>query len=190
MPQIGTAQWVTIDGTGQTEPPELYAWWQWWVRDAPQNGHVAVRAVPVAANDQIYAQVQAINDATVSMFIINLSSNRAFPFWFNIVQPTQQLNHGPNPLPAHVEGRTAEWIIERPQRLNSNRLYQLANYSVAVFDECNGNSHSHILTDIDLSRSRLIRMTVWDASPGQVPGKVVSIATRNSNNGIEARYIP
>ena len=189
MPQIGTAQWVTLDGAGGTVP-DLYAWWQWWVRDAPQNGHIAIRGVPVAVGNLIYAQVQAIDDVTVSMLIVNLSSNAAFPFWFDIETPTQPMIIGPNPRPAHVEGRTAEWIIERPQHLDSSAFYQLSNYGQTVFDDCNGMFRSsQQMADTDLSRARLVRMTVWDAPLGQVPGRVVSIPARAGNNRIDMNYV-
>src|SRR5262249_7766123 len=126
LPQLGTAHWVTTNASLAADR-QLYAWWQWWVRGAPHNGHVVIRRVPVAHGDKIFSQLQMVNRTTASLFIMNLTSHIAFPVWFRI-HPHQPQNPGPNPLHPHIEGRTAEWILERPQHLNSHENYQLANY--------------------------------------------------------------
>jgi hypothetical protein len=188
MPQMGTAQWVTLDDNGATEP-QLYAWWQWWVRDAAQNGHVAIRGIRTDPRDLIYAQVQAINDVTASLFLINLSSHMAFPLWFNI-EPAQPPLTGPNPLPAHIEGRTAEWILERPQHIDSTALYQLANYGRVAFQACGGVSSSlNQSADRDLTYARLVRMTSWDLPGDPVIGRVVSLPRRAGNTSIDVDYV-
>lgn len=189
LPQIGTGHWVTVDGA--TSPDRtVFAWWQWWLPHAQQNGQIVIQSLPIAAGDSVYAQVQAIDAITVSLFIINLSTNLAFPAWFKVVHPNPLPVTGPNPLPSHVEGRTAEWILERPRHLDSDVIYQLADYGEATFESCNaGTGPFNNLADIDLSRAGLMRMTIWDPTGNQVPGAVASVPERDGNDSIKLHYL-
>jgi hypothetical protein len=189
LPQIGTEQKVTVQVLSAPDR-KLCAWWQWWVHDAPHSGRIVIKSLRVNAGDPIYAQVQKIDDVTASLFIINLQSNLAFPAWFKVVQPGPAPNPGPNPLIPYIEGRTAEWVVERPGVIDSDEIYQLPNYGELTFSGCNAGAGPPLgPVDVDLSRARLIRMTIWDDPESQVPGRIGSIPARNGSNSVVLRYV-
>ncbi len=186
--QIGSGQWVTADSAGGVAP-NLFTWWQWFVRDGQYNGQIIIKAVPVAPGDVIYAQVDAVSLTQAFLLIINLTSNLAFPFAFGYVDPIQPILSPTNPLPAHIEGRTAEWILERPAHVHDPMLYSLPNYGATAFLACYaGTDAAGPAQQVDFHRARLMRMVDWQVPPRA--SKVVSSPARLGTTGIKVHYGP
>jgi peptidase A4-like protein len=179
MPQVGTGQYVSVAGG----PPslDLFAWWQWWERDDPRGQQIRYKGFPILAGQTVYTQIQALSRTKVSVFVKNETTGLAFPHWYVVQSPPLV---GTNPLPPHVEGRTAEWIVERPTNPRTGRYFDLANYGTATFIDCHG---ACVSGDLRLQRARLIRMNEWDVGSA-TPGKVASIPERLSVSSLRTRY--
>jgi Peptidase A4 family len=187
LPQMGTGQYVTV--TNGTPKPHLFAWWQWWDRNFPLAEQIVIKhkKFPVHAGDEIYAQIEALGPTKVSLFIKNLTTGLALPMWYG-APPSVQQNF--NTIPVHVEGRTAEWIVERPgiPKTHPVRFFPLADYGLTIFTQCNAASGTPILYhDEQLQRARLIRMNVWDEAAH--PGILVSSPARISVTSFGVSYV-
>lgn len=141
LPQIGTASVVEPDKlTGQLRP-RCYAWVQWWVR-GKHFGEIEVASFPVAARDEIHAElvVREKRDE-VSFHMTRLRAGEA-PLHMDIIwaagKVLAELGKGPDTLGdgepfdrslTPAEGRTAVWCVERPLSLpkpsRPSQLYPL-----------------------------------------------------------------
>jgi len=186
LPQIGSGHWVTADSAGNAQR-SLFAWWQWFVRGSQNNGQIAIKAVPVKSGDLIYAQVTAVAPSLASLFIINLTTKVAFPFWFQYASPIQPIQSPSNPLPVHIEGRTAAWILERPSHRDNPMLYPLPDYHSTTFKICcAGTDSPGPSQDVDLRRAHLVRMVDWDLPPAA--SKAVSTPSRDGATSVLLHY--
>lgn len=186
LPQLGTAQRVKVKGG--VAKRYLEAWWQWWDRDDPLGQQIAIKNFPVKPKDEIYAQVQALTPTLVSLFIKNMTTGLTLPMWYEA--PPPPASGRINILPVHVEGRTADWIVERPAIPNTNppQPYVLADYGSTTFSNCNAASGSVNGLNEQLQRSRLIEMNVWD-EPAH-PGVLVSHPARVNSTTLKVDYVP
>jgi hypothetical protein len=185
LPQIGTGHYVTV--TAGVAVPDLFAWWEWWGRDDPHKQQIRIAAVPVMAGDTVYARIHALGPKTVRLFIKNETTGQAIGFDYTVQTPVAV---GPNPLPPHVEGRTADWILERPALPDHQpiKLFTLADYGEATFCDCNAATGDGALQrELDLRRARLIRMNVWD-DKAEI-GHVVSQSQRKGDDKLQLRYL-
>jgi hypothetical protein len=189
LPQVGSGQWLTADGGGNINP-SYFAWWQWFVRGGEHNHQVAIKLLSVHPDDKLYAQVTAVAPALASLFIINLTTNVAFPFWFDFeAKPIQPALSKTNPLPVHIEGRTAAWVLERPAHRDAPALFDLPNYGSTTFEDCcAGTDSPGANQDVDLSRARLMRMVDWNLPP--VSAKEISTPTGSGPRGFRLKYVP
>lgn len=181
MPQLG------IQRASLSNPADewLLAWWQWWVKPDPEGLQVVIRCMPVAAQDEIYAQVQEIGPAKVSFFMRNMTQNKSFAFAYELPNPW-----GPLPSPVHlaVEGRTAEWIVERP--LVPRHAPRLGDFGQTLFTDCcaaTGSGLGGPLTDIALDGSRLIKLNEWDNHA--CPGRLASSALQEGPDSFAMTFV-
>jgi hypothetical protein len=175
LPQLGTGHWVE-ERSGIAQP-DLFAWWEWWARK------IRIPAVPVQAGHTVYARLQGLSATTVNLFIKNETTGASLPYSY-VVQPP------PAAGPIHVEGRTAEWVLERPAMPNLPRteFFALADYGSTTFRDCNaGVTTAAGLQDLDLERARLIRMNVWDDRAQ--PGRLASLPQRQGNDSLRLDYV-
>jgi hypothetical protein len=181
MPQIGTAQNVTV--TGGVEERKLFGWWQWWARDQLKSEQTPIPLFPVQAGDTIYAQITVLAPDRVNFILKNLSNGFAVPFDCTMPPPD---NASPHPL--DVEGQTAEWIVERPSDPDTQEPFTLADYDHMKFIQCNAVSGTGATADEQqLQDARLIRMNLWDDPVN--PGRLASEPTRAGNDALAAQYI-
>ena len=186
MPQVGTGQWVSVDNAGNATPA-IFTWWQWFVRDGLTNAQIALPVVPVKVGHVVYAQVSRIAPEIASIFIINLTTNVALPFWFRFVSPIQPPLSPTNPLPPRIEGITAEWILERPAHLDTKVIYPLPDYGKTTFDFCcAGTDSTGPFQEFNMDQARLIRMVDWEITPPS--GKVVSTSERDGPLGMRLHF--
>jgi hypothetical protein len=125
LPQIGTVQSVTV-ANGQAKAPEASAWWQWWERDHI-NPPVTL-SLDVKPGDLMMAHLIVVNP-TLMRFMIKNQTTGHFVGPFDSPPPTSA-------IPLTVSGATAEWITERPKRLDRDALYRLPDYGSVLFSNC------------------------------------------------------
>jgi hypothetical protein len=173
MPQLGTHHDIAIDSGAPK--PDLFAWWQWWRRDQPHLPHLIFNDIDIARDDVLAAILTVLADGVVSFVIKRTRSGLAVPFHCDPPTVTDD-----DARPLHLEGRTAEWIVERSSNVNEPHLpFQLADYGEVGFTECNAVSgRGASANEQQLQRARLIRMNVWD-DPTQW-GRLVSLPHRGS----------
>jgi hypothetical protein len=187
LPQMGTGQYVTV--TNGVPQRHLFAWWQWWDRNDPLAQQIVIKhkKFPVQAGDAIYVQIEALGPTKVSLLIKNQTSGLTLPMWYGA---PPSVNQGLNTIPTHVEGRTAEWIVERPgiPKTHPVQYFTLADYGKTIFTECNAASGTpNLYSEEQLQRARLIRMNVWD-EPAH-PGILVSAPARISATSFDVSYV-
>jgi hypothetical protein len=203
LPQIGTAHCVSVP-KDTSNPGDLSvtvgAWWQWWLKDDPFNHPIDIpqSLFPVQPGDLIYAQLNVLNDSTVRFFLKNQSLGQVFPP-FDLTPPTPSW---PNPNHAvTVEGKTAEWIVERPTQPTTPDLLPFCDSGSVVFYDCNAqvavSSPAGItLEDRQLQLARLIRLADWTPKkPGATyqpgmdqPGIIVSSAALEGDDAALVSY--
>jgi hypothetical protein len=130
MPQVGTAQFVKASGNVLTV--DTHVWFQWWVRaEATPTGPSRIDNLPVLPGDMIYCQLVARTPDEVSVLIVNLSTG--LQTVFSVPAP-----HKPGSAEqVTIEGRTAEWVMERPRPLNDPQgFFTLPNYGATFFSSC------------------------------------------------------
>jgi hypothetical protein len=181
MPQIGT-QVASLNDPSQSW---LLAWWQWWIKPDPDALQVVIQPLPVEEGDEIYAQVHEVGPATASFFIKNLTQGIAFALVYTLPNPW-----GPGPTPAvlGIEGRTAEWIVERP--LVPLHAPKLGDFGEVAFTACNAavrRGGSGILVDVPLDRARLVALHDWEDR--QRPGRLVSKPRRKGAASFSLTYM-
>jgi hypothetical protein len=156
LPQIGTAQTLTVSASG---PPlvEAFAWFQWW---ASEECRPYIRfPLPVMPGDEVACLLWVISDVAVVATVLNLSTGQLIP---PITATAWQ-----EPLPGGtlrqlvISGATAEWIMERPTFLCTSQPYWFPDYGSTEFLDCvaiMGPAPGMPQTVKDLRVARLIRM--------------------------------
>jgi hypothetical protein len=183
MPQIGTGQYVNLAQGIATNT--VFAWWQWWQWGDLSTIQMPILSVPVNAGDTIYAQVHAVGINTAQFFIKNVSTGDCFPFAF---VPQAPPPIGINAIAPRIEGRTAEWIVERPTKPGTNQRFTLANYHQATFWDCNAATDGGSgLQEFQFQREVLIRMNDWDDLTQ--PGTLISSPRRTGDDAMDVTYI-
>ena len=199
MPQLGTYQEVVVT-TATRNPADLVtsvsAWWQWWqIDDNGTQVSIPPSKFPLQVGDLVYVELNVINPGKVRFFLKNLSLGTVFPP-FELEQPSAPPTN-PN-FPATVEGRTAEWIVERQaEAFNTDRLRPFCDYGAVLFYGCNAQVTTTTGTeDRQLDLATTIRMADWTLpTPGGVdqpgihnPGIIVSSAALQGDDGVLATY--
>jgi hypothetical protein len=187
LPQLGT--WQAIDrAPGGTETKEFHAWWQWFERDAVTNGSVTISQFPISPGDRIFAIVRRLGGTEVQFYLHNRTTGNSFAFQFNGTSIALKQEVGNiNPRPVRIEGRTAEWIVERPTRLGSSDLYPLADFGQVHFSECVAETDSPgPARDVNLARARLMRICDWEPPP--LPSGIVSTPARDGGFAVQVNY--
>ena len=117
LPQIGTAHW--LGGPS-------FAWWDWWRKKSSPKPVRQIDDFAIDAGDEILAglAVQVSNDV---LFFIKNQSTGDFRSFLAKRQPLPDIE----PL-----GSSVEWVVERPTRPKSRKLYPLADYDVVDFKYC------------------------------------------------------
>jgi hypothetical protein len=181
MPQIGTSQSFQLVGASQDI--RTYAWWQWWSMDTSYPPHnrqvppVPIVEIPVSVNDEIIAGLKVRSADEVQFFIKNQTTGLLTTFL--VIAPGPIL-----PL-----GSTAEWIVERPTIIGSDRLYPLPNYADVVFHDCFAQSAPSVgapATIRRLDRPRLIRM--FEVFPTPHRTSFVSFPRKLSKSSLKIFY--
>jgi hypothetical protein len=138
MPQLGTYQEVVVT-TATRNPADLVtsvsAWWQWWqIDDNGTQVSIPPSKFPLQVGDLVYVELNVINPGKVRFFLKNLSLGTVFPP-FELEQPSAPPTN-PN-FPATVEGRTAEWIVERQaEAFNTDRLRPFCDWRGPGWLQC------------------------------------------------------
>ncbi|HEY8612955.1 MAG TPA: G1 family glutamic endopeptidase [Roseomonas sp.] len=154
LPQLGTGQNLTVAGGVGTV--KQYAWYQWWVRNE-DFGPVLISGMPIAKGDFFLCMVNVISPEEVWFLMLNLSQNAFTAFGMEAPAPD-----------APVRGTTAEWVTERPTKLNSNVLHLLPDYARVPFEPCMARSApdpSSAGRWRSLTGARVIRMTEQRGKP-------------------------
>lgn len=185
LPQLGTSHVVTLpqDGNDLRQlQTSLGAWWQWWVKNDPMDHPIDIPSTEflVQLGDLIAAQLDVLDPGTVRFTLKNQSSGQLFPP-FDVAAPPHQGGR------LTVEGKTAEWIVERPAEPLSSDLLPFCDYGLVAFAHCNaavalGQGPAQ---DRSLQNARLIRLADWTPNvPGTTdqpgkhhPGVIVSSAS-------------
>lgn len=161
LPQMGTTQKIVVAPDGTVGAPAVEAWWQWWLRDDPNNGPRIFPNFPVQPGDNVSCVLTVLAPDLVRFFIKNFTQGgKAAHQDVNV--PTF---HIPGPIGGGsieflARGATAEWITERPTKLGSNELYELPDYGTATFTGCLAVSGTAGvgLQPQTLSNARLLKM--------------------------------
>jgi len=182
LPQIGTAHFFKVEnGVGQSK---IYAWWQWWVRNQQDEQVVPLGLFPVEAGDLIYCRVEVTAPAQVNLFIKNQSAGAVIAL---LVDAPVLQNPPSNPPILEVQGRTADWILERPTIQGSTTLFTLPNYGSVLFYACNAAvAAGGSCKELQLERARYVRMVDWDDPTHR--GQTVSTAVPQTDSSILVCY--
>jgi len=210
MPQIGTGFFsyaFRIPSPAGDIPIKvtlLTAWWQVWrKRDSAKSGRRLPQwqveiPVPIEMGDRIYGQVQIIDEHTVSLFFKNETMNSAYAAFYDMACDYA----GPRLIP--FEGRTAEWIVERPviPLFEDERRpwsVPLADYGETSFTDCNAATlaANGTWSELQVQRARLVRMNEWEdvnqagqiALSSEFPGRLTSMPRRIGDDVLDMTYI-
>jgi hypothetical protein len=128
LPQIGTVSMLEVGGTTTAQ-----AWTQWWAR---QGGGKPPVPIPLTVNpgDEVLCVLTAWDPQTVIWVMVNLSTG---PTGMAVqgTAPTVTLPDGSTVLP-DISGATAEWILERPEVLDTPTRYNFPDYGQTGFGDC------------------------------------------------------
>jgi Peptidase A4 family len=179
MPQIGTSQFVTVNGA--TATTNFGAWWQWWV-DGSKPHHIPnpIPNFEVHAYDEILAMIiiEAPSPGEAHFILTNQRTGAIVAFKVG--------------APANIEplGSTAEWVHERPSEPATRHRYPLPKSSDVVFRNCfalNAPGFGTPMTFQDLHQNaRLIRMAEHFPNPHR--SALVSIPERLSSTSLRISY--
>ena len=165
LPQIGTTSILHPDGT-----ISALAWTQWWARRDPLTAPVPL-GLPVEPGHKVACVLSAIGPHDVVGVMVNLGTDPPTAMVFKGSAPTVTLEDGRTTRP-EVFGATAEWILERPQRLGETRRYDLPDFGIFQFKSCLAVATGAacagpkpVSSVQDLANARLIRMVDIRAEP-------------------------
>jgi len=182
LPQTGITQAVK-DGRGQLEEgwsevgqvqARTWAWYQWWVRDR-RFGPVDLMNFAAAPGEEVTCCLTVETGTAVALHLKNQTSGLCVNFRCE----------APDPL-APVDGTAAEWIVERPTHLKTDRLYPLPAYGSVVFGDCvaetRSTPNSAAGTARDLRGARLIRM--YDVLHAPHRAALISVPERTGDGAL------
>jgi hypothetical protein len=106
-------------GGGAFNLPPYYAWWEWTSTNRP-SGSVAIPNFPIHPGDYFEVNIWILSDTTA-----NISFFAGDPIQYMLIE----VNNSGNGF--RIQGRSAEWIVERPTL--DDGVATLANYGHAVF---------------------------------------------------------
>lgn len=152
LPQIGTEHFVTV--AGRTVTQEYHLWWQWWAREQ-KIPPARIPNMPIRPGQRVSCWLTVVRPDQVLLHVRNHCSG---DFATLLVDGPGHPDGIPNPI---VLGSTAEWITERPTRLESDELYPLPDYGEVVFEDCrawSGPASGDLHVRHSLDAARLIRM--------------------------------
>jgi hypothetical protein len=129
LPQIGTTQ--AIDKNGNID---YHAWYQWWARNQTNPRPHRIKVFSISAGDEIFSHVQTVNATHVIVSIAKLNPPKQF--WSRkrrapIYLAGPYINDHPK-----ISGATAQWVVERPTKLNTDDLIPLVDYGRVDFRRC------------------------------------------------------
>ena len=156
MPQIGTTQSVVLKNGAPQYTFE--AWFQWWMRIQP-NPPVKIASIDLAPGDVVHCALQVQGPNVVNMSIANTTKNQSYTA--SVVAPAITIplpSMPPYNLSAAVEGKTAEWVAERPTKLDSTELYPLPDFDRVTFEGALAQTGTPVIAR-GMSPGRLVRMT-------------------------------
>jgi peptidase A4-like protein len=120
LPQIGTGQFLNLDGV---PGPTTTSWIQWW-----PGPPLTLPSLPVSPLDTIMCWLTVVNATQVILRIKNASASSGPYLPFLWTAPQLPMLHPPTPVQAQVSGATAEWVMERPAKWPTDELYELPDY--------------------------------------------------------------
>ncbi len=185
LPQIGTVSMRQADGTTTAQ-----AWTQWWARDSSGNPPVPI-PLTVNPGNEVLCVLTAWDPQTVIWVMVNLDTG---PTGMAVqgTAPTVTLPDGSTVLP-DIAGATAEWILERPEVLDTPTRYNFPNYGQTDFSTCVAVEGDHV--DIwswfgglaqELQGARRIRM--FDVFPDPERTAFISMPHKESETSIRVTY--
>ncbi|HEY0204051.1 MAG TPA: G1 family glutamic endopeptidase [Acetobacteraceae bacterium] len=188
LPQIGTSSVLLPDGKVRVDP-----WLQWWARDDP-DPKVTPISIPIEAGDLVACALLAYDPHTVWCLIANLNPARPHLRTISGIAPTIPLGGVPS-----ISGATAEWVVERPTVLGSDKPNNLPDYGETGFELCVAAEGKHpdigslfdgTLQTQDLAGARTIRMFDTLTGPARtvftsMPRKVDDLTLRVRYGGFE-----
>jgi hypothetical protein len=194
LPQCGT-----LRAFGQGAQDERGLWWQWWLAG---GSHQAGNLVAFDVRGEDPGRWQGIGAGDMVEARISLpdpADRRRVRFWFRVdpaprfreppiflafdvrLQPTPNVSRA---FTLGVEGRVAEWVVERPMRPDKvmrltrgkpdEWLYELPVFQSVTFEDCRTWLEDGT-PGPDLRRARSLRLTDWSirGNPGRTVARVV-----------------
>jgi len=170
LPQMGTAQQVTLCADGRQEF-RTWAWTQWWARNDKDTLPVPISNLTIRHGDVIRCVLTVADDRlSVVCNMINQSCSPPVVTAIRIDSPPVPKRPGQHYV---VSGATAEWVLERPavpdqtgHAEHSSLLQPFPDYGTTNFSACYAVLDGVKATALrDLSVPRFIRMYEVRANP-------------------------
>jgi hypothetical protein len=186
LPQIGT--WHSFL-SARSPPVQTYAWVQWWAREVSDNFPYQIQGVPVSVGDPVIAMVRVWETSRALFYLKNLRTNLLTRF--GVEAPIAQAAGGGQHR-YRISGATAEWILERPRKLNSTDLFPLADFDNIEFVHCHAVEANPTLpgwpaiagADQVLPGARFIRL--FEAAVNRT--RFLSMPWRTSDTSVRVTY--
>jgi hypothetical protein len=186
LPQMGTVSTLEADGTTTAQ-----AWTQWWARDNAGNTPVPI-GLAVEPGNEVLCVITAWDPQTVICIMVNLSLEPPVGRIVVAKSPRVELPDGSVVYP-DIAGATAEWIMERPQVVDSPARYNFPDYGETEFDLCIAVEGE----DVDISSwfdglpqqlqvARRIRM--FDVLQNPARTALISMAREINIDSVRIRY--
>ena len=185
LPQIGTTSILDPDGTIRA-----FAWAQWWARRDPLTAPAPFN-LPVEPGHKVACVLSATGPHDVVGVMVNLSADPPTAVAFQASAPTVTLEDGRTTRP-EVFGATAEWVVERPQRLGETTRYDLPDFTcqfegcLAVAADATGVGRTSATSVQDLTHARLIRMLDIRAEPDRTA--IIAMPERLDHATVRVRH--
>ena len=171
MPQMGTMR-----AFGARDGAQHRLWWQWWVKGARLDLAHQILGIPVVQGTRVEATVsvppqpagQPWRQVMFRLLVTEPAPGDPRPILLMFSVRMEAPRGLPVPANLGVEGRIAEWIVERPRRYvdrQSGWLYELPGFKPVTFEGCAAQTNQ--AARLTLERARLLRIVDWEAArPG------------------------
>ena len=167
MPQLGTMR-----AFGARDGAEHRLWWQWWIKGARLDLPHQILGIPVVQGTRVEAAIsvpplpkgQPWRQVTFRLLVTEPAPADPRPILLMFSVKMDAPRRLPVPANLGVEGRIAEWIVERPRRYverQSGWLYRLPGFAPVTFEGC--AAQTDLGAGLALDRARLLRIVDWDA---------------------------